>query len=178
MYVMLLSKWVYVLIGDDKTGKTSFQKKLAKMLCGENYKSLPRNRLFKIYGQNMEDNDLKIFFSNRSIQEQNLNAHDYFEKEFQDADVAILSSHLVLEDIKQIIDESHLRYYNVGGVFWTNSIIYNNELNQKISLLNWNERFVIDNPIIDNYDNDLICKNIEKQAAKFLNMLIKRFQLQ
>ena len=39
----MLSYWAYILIGDNDTGKTGFQKYLVSELCGRRYKRLRRN---------------------------------------------------------------------------------------------------------------------------------------
>jgi hypothetical protein len=39
----MISNWAYILIGDNDTGKTTFQKHLLEILCGQSYDRLPRN---------------------------------------------------------------------------------------------------------------------------------------
>ena len=41
----MVSYWAYILIGDNDTGKTSFQKYLVADLCNRQYERLPRNLL-------------------------------------------------------------------------------------------------------------------------------------
>jgi len=43
MNSIVKSKQLFVLIGDDRTGKTTFQKMLIEKICKENYERLPVN---------------------------------------------------------------------------------------------------------------------------------------
>src|ERR1039458_4265016 len=46
----MFSYWAYVLIGNDKTGKTSFQRNLVSHLCGKRYTRLPKRRYYNVAG--------------------------------------------------------------------------------------------------------------------------------
>ena len=39
----MLSHWAYLLVGENNTGKTTFQRKLVNTLCQKNYKNLRYN---------------------------------------------------------------------------------------------------------------------------------------
>jgi hypothetical protein len=71
---------------------------------------------------------------------------DFFAHHFKKADACILSSHLILKDIDQIIGELKKRFYNVCGVFFENSIVKDKKLNEDTTDLRWDEKLVIENP--------------------------------
>jgi ABC-type oligopeptide transport system ATPase subunit len=65
----LSSKQLFLLIGNNNTGKTTVQKTIIKLLCGLEYDKLRTNKLIPISNiclLKMADN---IFFANRSFQE-------------------------------------------------------------------------------------------------------------
>ena len=112
-------KWVFVLLGNNQTGKTTFQKKLIEYLSDFSYKRLRTNGthyLKKI--KNYEDK--KYFFAGRSYQETKYPKHeynsviDYFKKiidcylKNEKIMFFILSSHLVKEDIRNIVIANYL----------------------------------------------------------------------
>jgi hypothetical protein len=148
------SKMLFVLIGDDRTGKTSLQKLLIDKICKEDhYDRLYTNKIFDIVHPEIKRKYKSISFANRSYQEK---LHDYktvdnyFQNFFKQADIAFISSHLIENDIRLMIENGQKLFYNLTGVFWTNSIQNNHTGNSQISLLNWNERLVIDNQVTNN----------------------------
>lgn len=154
------SKQLFIIIGDDKTGKTTLQKYLIEKICNYDYDRLPTNLEFDITHPEIKRKYKKISFGNRSFQEKigdYISVENYFEKFFKSSDIAFISSHLMIKDIEEMINQGKMRFYNVTGIFWTNSIKYNKKRNGEISLLNWDERLVIENPIATS-DNQ-----IEKQ---------------
>ena len=72
-----------------------------------------------------------------------------------------------------MIIEGRKKAYNIGGVFWKNC--YNSNA-QAISLLDWDERFFIDNPKTENKEESQ--NQINKVAKEFEEMIIKRSHLQ
>ena len=65
----MLSKWIYVLIGNNNTGKTTFQKRLIYHLCGVTYTRLDRNTIHEINRPNSPKKLKKLSTINRSYQE-------------------------------------------------------------------------------------------------------------
>jgi len=174
----MLSKWVYILIGNDLTGKTTFQKELLTELCGKPFKDrLACNIVWDIDAK-FNSRLKNIFLINRSLQEKDFNdkVADYFTTSFHDADICILSSHLKKQDIEDAISECHKRYYNVGGVFWENSIYNDPVTNKEIASLNWDERFVLPNTF--QTESDLWQKQISGLAKEFCTLLLERAKFQ
>ncbi|MFM9403724.1 hypothetical protein ACKLNQ_17615 [Myroides odoratimimus] len=170
----MIKKTAYILIGDDKTGKTSFQKYLIYHLCGiDKFSKLNTNLVHDIIHPESPRKLKTLFTINRSIQEkmgEYKSVEDYFNSYFKDADICILSSHShgnCINDIEKMIDILKSKYYNVEAVFFTN---HNNSKTSEISRLNWDSRNIIQNP------EDKV--NWEKQieyGAKIFGDLIIRY---
>jgi hypothetical protein len=60
----------------------------------------------------------------------------------------------------------------VVGIFWTNSIEKNKVLNADISLLDWNERLIIDNSISE--DKEQVEKQLNEIADNTVIFLANR----
>lgn len=171
----MFSNWSYILIGDNNTGKTSFQRFLVEALCQETYARLPRNIVKNINHPRAPKSLNTLFTANRSFQEKRdeyINPKNYIKNFFKDADICILSSHShgsSLQDVQIMIEELRSRIYNVAGVFWSND--YGPE-SRAISALHWQERLWVDNPILQN--EEAIQSQIKKQAYEFAEILISR----
>ncbi len=169
------SKQLFIIIGDDKTGKTTLQKLLIDRLCGYGYGRLPVNKQFDINHPEIKRKYQNISFGNRSYQEKIIDyetVDNYFQNHFKPADIAFISSHLVLSDVQQMITNGRNMFYNVNGIFWTNSIAINGVANAQISALDWNERFVITNTHSDN--EEAIQQQLELIADSIVALLINR----
>lgn len=169
------SKQLFIIIGDDRTGKTTLQKLLIDRICGFGYGRLPTNRVFNIIHPEIKRKYQNISFGNRSYQEKigdYISVDNFFQDHFEPADIAFISSHLILADIEQMIANGRNRFYNVNGVFWSNSIESNNLANSQISALEWNERFVITNPFSDNEQQ--IQRQLELIADNIVALIINR----
>jgi hypothetical protein len=145
-----MRKLAYILIGDDNTGKTTIQKEMIYILASVWYTRLDRNKTLPIV-PNFGQRDVKeVFFINRSYQENKEEygtIANYFSSFFNDTGACVLSSHLVYQDVSDMIDELHKRFYDVAGVFFENSIAQNSGENARISKdLPWDERIYIKNP--------------------------------
>lgn len=171
----MLSKWIYILIGDNDTGKSTFQKRLIYHLTGEIYSRLDRNRDFEITHEYAPKKLGRIFLMSRSYQEtrgEYQAVGEYFNDCFKNQDVCILSSHATAEaigEIKEMIKEGRKRKYNIGGVFWTNC---DNDEVAAISLLDWDERFLMDNPKVEG--DDVWQEQVDFLAWEFAEMLVRR----
>jgi len=171
----VLSKWIYVLIGNDRTGKTTFQKRVAYHLCGQAYERLPANTLLDITHKYAPKKLNNVSLINRSFQEKKgeyKSIENYFSKYFKAADICFLSSHAnssCVAEITEIISQAKIRKYNVGGVFFSNA---ENAYTQDIALLDWGERFYLENPIINNPSK--IDQQIDGLAWEFSEMLVRR----
>lgn len=177
------TKLLFILIGNDKTGKTNLQKSLIKRITGEDKDArLDINLEFDIVHPEIKRKYQKIFFGNRSFQEKKAentkgyeNVSSYFKDHFKDCDIAFISSHLVTSDIKEMIEEGHKRFFNVNAIFFSNSIEEEKEKNGEISLLNWDERFVIQNPKIPSSSD--VKPQLEEIAESVVELLINRTKI-
>lgn len=171
----MFSNWAFILVGDNNTGKTSFQRYLVESLCGERYNRLPRNIVKEINHPRAPKKLKTLFTANRSYQEKITeyeSVENYFNSFFKDADICILSSHSnppSLEHIEQIMYELAARAYNVAGVFWSNDFGADAK---RISALPWQERLWIENPLLENSEE--IPEQIKRQAYEFAEILAAR----
>lgn len=171
----MFSNWAYILIGDNNTGKTSFQKYLVEALCQETYTRLPRNIVKNITHPRAPKGLNTLFTANRSFQEKRveyINPKNYIKNFFKDADICILSSHShgsSIQDVQIMMEELKSRMYNVAGVFWSND--YSQE-SSEISKLHWQERLWINNPTLQN--EEAIANQLRNVAYRFSEMLISR----
>jgi hypothetical protein len=172
------ARLAFIFIGDDLTGKTKVQKYLIDRLCGYNYEKMPINREGLIIHPEIKRKYLDVSFMNRSYQEKKdlYGSLDiFFTDYFKECDIVFLSSHLSIEDLDLMVHQLHIRYYNVAGVFWSNSIAAAPDLNSRISSLNWDERFVVENP---HRGNDAeIEKQLDRIAESIMTLLIKRTEI-
>jgi hypothetical protein len=174
----MISHWAYILVGENDTGKTSFQRYLIEALCSVIYKRLTTNIVSQVVHPRAPRNFATLFTANRSYQEkvaEYLSVERYFKHYFQDAHVCILSSHAhgsCADDIKAMIEELHCRAYNVGGVFWSNSF---ENSSKEICKLSWQERLWISNPTKKGPEK--IQAQIKERADAFADLLIERAKL-
>ena len=173
-------KMAFLLLGEDRTGKTTLQKKLTDYLTDNGkYDKLPRNKVFQITHKSIPKSFKTISFMNRSYQEnceEYLSIENFFQNYFGDADIAILSSHLILSDIEEIIRNLKSKYFNVIGVFFSNSIEENPIENSEISQLEWNERVILENNIVPAVSSEQIELQLEKPSMNFLFYIIDKTQ--
>ena len=171
----MFSHWAYILLGNNNTGKTSFQRNLVSHLCGKSYARLPRNIVKEITHPRAPKGLRTIFTCNRSFQEKRSEYKSidyYFKHFFRDADVCMLSSHTTDDASQQIAEMIQMlkrRCYNVAGVFWSNA--FDNEA-QEITLLPWNEVLWIENPTLNGADQ--ITAQLDQIAKRFADLLIAR----
>ena len=170
----MLSNWAYILIGNNNTGKTGFQKYLVSELCNQRYQRLPLNMVTDITHPRMPRGVATLSTMNRSYQEVEKygDIANFFRSHFQDADICILSSHTqepAIRHISEMIRELKLRAYNVAAVFFSNG--YNNDA-AEISLLDWDERLWLDNLAADS--EAVIKSQVERLAKEFTRLLVAR----
>jgi hypothetical protein len=168
------SKMMFVLIGDDKTGKTTLQKLLIEKISNHFYDRLPVNLVFPITHPEIKRKYRYISFANRSYQEKRDEygtVEEYFANHFKDADIAFVSSHLNENQINLIIEHSRARFFNVFGVFFSNSVHFNQSINSNIALLNWDERLYVENPLI-NFEQ--ITQQLDLIAESIVDFIINR----
>lgn len=93
----MYSRWAYILVGNNDTGKTSFQRNVVSELCGIKYDRLPRNIVKDINHPRAPRKLRTIFTSNRSYQEkigEYKTVENYFSVFFREADICFLASHV------------------------------------------------------------------------------------
>ena len=170
----MLSYWAYILIGNNDTGKTGFQKYVVSELCDQRYQRLPRNLVSEIVHPRMPRGVATLSTMSRSYQEiaDYENVANFFREYFKEAEICILSSHVhnpAIDNLREMIHELRLRVYNVAAVFFSNGF---NADAAEISLLDWDERLWLDNPPADS--NAEIQTQIERLAKEFVQLLIAR----
>ncbi|MFP5042920.1 hypothetical protein [Parasediminibacterium sp. JCM 36343] len=169
------SKQLFILIGDDMTGKTTLQKLLIEKICGQTYDRLPTNLRFNITHPEIKRKYQNISFANRSYQEkidEYGTVDEYFQNHFSPADISIISSHLDIGHITEMIRNGRQRLYNVTGIFFSNSIDSNQVVNSQISLLEWEERLVIEN--VTTEDERTINRQLNAIADNFVVFISNR----
>ncbi len=174
--MVVKSKTLFVLIGDDQTGKTTLQKILIDKICQKDYYTrLDTDLCFDIVHPEIKRKYKTISFANRSYQEKKekyyKSVDNYFQTFFKDADIAFISSHLVESDIREMIGHGRRLFFNVIGVFWENSINVSHR-NGDISLLDWNERLVIENSIVEG--DEQIRNQLNRIADSIVILIINR----
>ena len=171
-----MTKWAYVLVGNDRTGKTTFQKMILEHITGSYIDPLHCNLVFDLAAMRSGSrNTHNISLMSRSYQEQKkeyVSIGNFFASFFKDADIAILSSHLYQQDIKEMIHELKKRFFNVAGVFFENSIAKDSEKNSEIALLEWDERNFIMNPITES--KNIYKQYLRKSGAEFTYQILNK----
>lgn len=171
----MLSYWAYILIGENNTGKTNFQKNVVFDLCGKKYKRMSRNLLSEITNPQMPRGVGTLFTMNRSYQEgisKYKSVSGFFNDYFQEADICILSSHSngqAIDHIREMMFELKCRAYNVAAVFLSNG--WNADA-AHISSLDWNERLWLNNK--ETKGEFAIQNQIEGLSSEFSRVLISR----
>jgi hypothetical protein len=171
----MFSRWAYILVGRNGTGKTMFQRNLLYYLCNERYRRLPRNVVNEIRHLRAPKDLKNIFTANRSYQEQHFphkSVGRYFQQFFREADVCILASHPSVQDVSEMIQELRLRCYNIAGVFWSNA--YGGPA-RRVSLLPWNETLWMSNP--HRQSNEEVEEQLDRLACHFSQLIVARAQI-
>ena len=171
------SRWAFVLTGNDRTGKTGIQKRLVKRLAQDNrdYR-LDCNVVLDVKHPHLNRKIQTMSIGNRSIQEKMpvpyKSVDDYFLNHFKDADICLVSTHLSVQDSMSILTNCHRKFYNVCGVFFSNSIQIDRQQNANISELNWDDRWLVENPLTE--DEELQSTMLDAAADSLVQMLIER----
>ncbi len=176
----MTSYWTYILIGNDRTGKTSFQRHLIEYLCGTPYDRLHCNKVNAINRQGGNRDLESLFTCNRSLQEKMTeygSITNYFATVFKANDTCILSSHAsqpAEEEIREIIHHLKREFYNVAGVFFSNAVT---EHTRSIAAnCPWTEILWIPNDPLE--DEEKIQLQLKRLAEDFGNLILKRSFLQ
>lgn len=197
----MFSYWIYVLIGMNNTGKTSFQRHLVNYLCNTSRrKKVKGHWLVELRAPQKK---ISLFVANRSYQEVAKRQYKSVEK-YLNAEVfnnssrpfiVILSSHSdnsSTNDIKDIVRLARHQCYNIAGVFFSNdtglarerNLLKKDTSNDQILNPDWDERLWVHNPNInttgltDEMKDDKIQAQIEALAIKFGDLLIHRTTFQ
>jgi hypothetical protein len=121
------SKWLFIFLGDNATGKTTIQKALVELIAGVQYQRLPSNNTYSITHKYLIRKFRKLFVAGRSYQELKAPTGDYatVEEYFRkldlagaDVDLAFMGSHLDPADIEMMVEQAHRRFWNVCGIFF------------------------------------------------------------
>ena len=175
--MIVRSKNLYIILGNENTGKATLQTFLIERLFGSKIHSrLPASLMFEITHPEMKKKYRTVSFTSRSYQKKRDiygSIDDFFDKHFAAADICFISSHLIAGEITQMITHAKQRFYNVNGVFLSNSIEKNASENSMISTLDWDERLVLENSYIDE-DHQTIENNMNSIADNLVLFLINR----
>jgi hypothetical protein len=177
----VLSRWLFILIGNDRTGKTTVQRRLVELLNGQHYTSLPSDRAYDLNDFAFRKKCRRFFVAGRSYQEPRgttryRSVQEYFARAFDGvgADICLgfMASHLEPQAVREMIDEAHDRFWNVCGIFLSNGVASNQAANQEISRLGWDERWYAENPSTD--DEVVWNRQLNEIAESIMQMLIER----
>lgn len=173
------SKWLFILLGNDSIGKTTVQKRLVALLNGAVYRRLPSNGTYDITNGHFTRKFRRVFIAGRSYQEfpGYRNIEDYFRQTLDqagtDVDLAFMASHLDLRDVRDMIRQTHRRFWNVCAIFFSNSIAADGADNAQISrAFSWDERWYAANPETNNGDTQE--QQLSNVAAEIVQMLTER----
>lgn len=176
----MFSYWIYVLVGQNRTGKTSFQRYLVNDLCDNERVNVMGHWNVQLHAPRRL---LSLFVANRSYQEVAKGKYGSVENYLDAAvfvnsqrpHVIILSSHSdakSVSDIEEMARQGKLRSYNIAGVFFSNS---KGPALNKIKLeCEWSERLWIDNPLIAQKKEDIISDQLRRLATDFGDLLAHR----
>ena len=176
------SKWLFIFLGNDASGKTTIQKSLVELIAGTQYQRLPSNNTYSITHDYLLRKFRKVFVAGRSYQELREPRGDYttVEEYFRkldsagaDVDLAFMASHLDLADIEMMVEQGHRRFWNVCGIFLSNSIAWQTQANEDISdRLWWDERWLAENTPTE--DEQMQADQLRRVATTILQMLTER----
>lgn len=175
----MFSFWAYILLGNDKTGKTTFQRLLTNELCLRNSQNLKPNFCGEIQHPRMPSGLETISVMNNSYQEKKHIYNcvdDFFKSHFKEADICILSSHVdgnCIAEIEEMMANLRSRAFNVAAVFFDNA--WDSDC-AKIANLNWDEKLWVQNTPLRS--PDAIDAQLSRLAREFASLLIARSALQ
>lgn len=175
----LLSRWLFVLIGQNDSGKTSFQKHLIEYLCDLTYTRLPRDTVFEVRHPRAPRNFATIACANRSYQEKrtdNGSVENYILRVVPEADVTVVASHAGpgdIPDVEEMLRFGRRRGYNMVAVFFENA---QSSTTSDIAELDWQERLLMRNPPVreSNGREEKIQAQLRHAAVQFGDLLIAR----
>ncbi|TGM97301.1 hypothetical protein [Leptospira dzoumogneensis] len=169
-------KYSYILLGNGDIGKTTFQKYLLEIVAGKSYTKLSTGRVHSICLRSGLKNYEKIFVLGRSwqeIKERFRKVADLFTRSEggDESDIAILSSHLVAQDIMDIINEAKLNLYKCIGVVFSNAYEKSETKFKDILELPWTEIVRIENPTVQ---DESWKENLFNEAIEFSNYILNK----
>lgn len=183
----MFSYWIYLLIGQNKTGKTTFQRHLVNYLR-VGARPLQNVKGFWEINLRAPQRTFSIYVANRSYQEIGKSTYAsvqrYLENEAfirgQCPSATILSTHsdgASVTDIQDIIMFAKDNCFNIAGVFFSNDT--GSGLNS-IRRLDWDEKLWVDNPVIKNKQSQrvLVDEQLRERAVQFGDLLINRSKIQ
>jgi len=174
------SRWLFIFVGSNATGKTTIQKLLVELIAGQSYQRLPSNTAYPIIHPYFIRKFRRLFVAGRSYQEllnqgQYTSVREYFdlvEAAGPDVDLAFAATHPDTAIASQMISEAHRRFWNVCGIFLSNAVELQPAICADISALDWDERWIIENPRSD--DEEVQSRQMGSAAETILPMLIER----
>lgn len=180
----VFARQVLILVGQNNTGKTSFQRHLLNYLCKEDQTRLRTNQSWPVKHQDAPRRFNSIYFANRSYQELRTTlppVRKYVADALDTgAALTILSSHAdasSTSDIEAMYEVSIERGYNPSVAFFSNGL--NSYCKMYSKSYNWHERLIISNARIRPQKNEkeLIQGQLKLIAEDFGNLLMRRAAL-
>lgn len=171
-----MNRHAYLLVANNAHGKTTIQRNLVNRMCGTTYVSLPSNTRANVTLVEAPRAMTDLSVTNRSFQEK-LATHptvaEFFRSHFQEASVAILSSHSTNADqtISELISGLKRRFFNVTGVFLSNAV--SEEVRQIAEGQAWDDRVLLSNPRAGTREE--IDRNLELATIELSRHIIRRF---
>jgi hypothetical protein len=174
------SRWLFIFVGSNATGKTTIQKILVEFIAAQSYQRLPSNTAYPIIHRYFIRKFRRLFVAGRSYQELlNQGQYTLVRKYFDlidaagpDVDLAFAATHPDATVASQMISEAHKRFWNVSGVFLSNAVELQPAVCADIGALDWDERWMIENPRSD--DEEVQSRQMLSAAETILQMLIER----
>ncbi|PJZ23960.1 hypothetical protein CH352_00890 [Leptospira hartskeerlii] len=169
-------KYCYILVGNGDVGKTTFQKYFLEIIAGKSYERLSTGYIHDISLKSSLKNYENIFVLGRSWQEINKrfkNASEIFNRTEAGVkpEIAILSSHIILQDILALINEAKLNLYNCICVVFSNAYEKSEIKFKDILELPWTEVFQIENPIVE---DESWKENLFREAIEFSSYILNK----
>jgi hypothetical protein len=171
-----MNRHAYILVANNAHGKTTIQRNLVNRMCGTTYVSLPSNTRANVTLAEAPRTMIDLSVTNRSFQEK-LATHptvdEFFRNHFQEASVAILSSHSSNADqtIAELISALERRFYAVTGVFLSNAVP--DEVRQIAESQAWDDRILLSNRRAETKEE--IDRNLQLATIELSGHVIRRF---
>jgi hypothetical protein len=176
---MTVQKRMYVILGNGDSGKTTIQKYLRRILTGgELVHNLPTNNVRPVTHPVLAQKYDKVFIGGQSFQESGRysSVEEYFGfLEAQRVGLAFMGSWVKNAGyVDLMIREAHRRWWEIYGVFLTNSINRDRNENRQIMAARWNDQLILDNPETARVNVEQIKDQLRRAAETIVQSLVEK----